>query len=169
VFPTQRREWFKRLKEAKDKHFLGRFQLQFSLNSTDQEQRKTMIPCNLESFEYLAEFGDFFLESGDRKIVLNFALAEDSQFQAETIINTFPAANFSVKLTPLNPTSRSLATGMKTTLRSSNARLDRDIQKLETAGYEVILSIGDGREDEIGSNCGQSIRRLNKRNELLHS
>jgi 23S rRNA (adenine2503-C2)-methyltransferase len=44
------------------------------------------------------------------------------------------------------------------------------VRELERYGYDVIISIGDTRENEIGSNCGMFILRyLKERPELLDS
>jgi hypothetical protein len=50
---------------------------------------------------------------------------------------------------------------MDTVLRSERAaQLEKETAALSAAGFDVIFSVGDGREDEIGSNCGQSVRAL---------
>jgi 23S rRNA (adenine2503-C2)-methyltransferase len=38
---------------------------------------------------------------------------------------------------------------------------------LRQAGYEVIISIGDLEENQIGSNCGQYVRRHLEAREAL--
>lgn len=39
-------------------------------------------------------------------------------------------------------------------------QLNEAFYKLEKSVFEVIISVGDEREDDIGSNCGQAVRRL---------
>ena len=58
-----------------------------------------------------------------------------------------------LKLTPVNPTRQAEQN------RLVRENLDEDevpqIKELRRKGYDVILSIEDVRENEIGSNCGQ--------------
>ncbi len=41
------------------------------------------------------------------------------------------------------------------------------VEELKSTGYDVIISIGDTRENEIGSNCGMYVLKfLKERNEM---
>ncbi|MCP4647366.1 MAG: DEAD/DEAH box helicase, partial [bacterium] len=55
-----------------------------------------------------------WVEPMDRKVVLNFALARDVEFDPQVILETFDPAHFAAKLTPVNPTSRGIANGFET-------------------------------------------------------
>lgn len=161
VVPQGRRAWFHRLKDAKNDCFPGRFQLQFSLNSTDEATRRRLMPVDLEDFSSVATIGDAFFAPGDRRVVLNFALAEDFPFDPSIVRRFFDPCHFAVKLTPLNPTLRSRRAGLTTLLRGPGAKqAEEAAASLQADGYDVILSIGDPREDQLGSNCGQSLARL---------
>ncbi len=161
VAPRNRDEWFEKLLDLKNEIYFGRFQLQFSINTTDPVERDRLMPFRKWSLEQVAAYGKRFYRPGDRKPVLNFALAMDIPFDLKTVQTLFSPEVFAVKLTPLNPTSRGDKNGLQTILRGDRAdRLSADCQALEQAGYEVIISIGDGREDEIGSNCGQAVRAM---------
>jgi 23S rRNA (adenine2503-C2)-methyltransferase len=159
--PTGREAWFEELRRIKEELYLGRFQLQFSLNSTDPEVRRSLVPIPHWSFAEIARFGRSFYRAGDRKVVLNFALAADVPFQPDVVTRWFDPETFAVKLTPINPTDRGRENGFATMLRSTRAGLvDGPINQLRTAGFDVIVSVGDAGEDEIGSNCGQALRLL---------
>ncbi len=41
------------------------------------------------------------------------------------------------------------------------------VRELEREGFDVILSIGELRENAIGSNCGQFVTRLDEERELV--
>ncbi len=159
VAPEGRDKWFERLHDIKERLFRGRFQLQFSVQSTDESDRRRLTPINHWPLEKIAEFGKRFHEPGDRKVILNFALARDVAFDAEVILDIFDPAHFAAKLTPVNPTARGQENGFETILRSDH---DWTIQKacdaLTTRGFDVVLSVGDEREDIVGSNCGQTVR-----------
>ncbi len=75
---------------------------------------------------------------------------------------------FLVKLTPLNPTERAVANG----LHSGFDPRDTDaagplVRELEQEGFRVILSIGELQENQIGSNCGQFVTRLDDERDLV--
>jgi 23S rRNA (adenine2503-C2)-methyltransferase len=164
VAPAGRDQWFERLFEVKEQHFRGRFQLQFSVNSTSQTERERLMPVKLWGYRQIADYGQNFFKPGDRKVVLNFALVDGVNFDPEVIEKYFEPDCFAIKLTPINPTFRGNQAGLKTILRSEK----EDILQRATAGlmdrnFELVISIGDGREDEIGSNCGQAVRLLGKR------
>ena len=161
VAPRGREEWFARLHDVKERRYRGRFQLQFSLNSTDGAARRRLVPFPHWDLAAIARYGAAFHGPGDRKVVLNFALAEGVPFDAGVLVERFDPDRFAVKLTPINPTVHGAAAGLRTLLRSERARaLDAAIAALGEAGFDVIVSVGDPREDEVGSNCGQAVRYL---------
>jgi len=67
---------------------------------------------------------------------------------------------FLIKITPLNPTYRAEENSLLTYVDPhSPLKSDDLLDNLRSAGYEVIVSIGEVEENLIGSNCGQFIRR----------
>ncbi|MBW1873646.1 MAG: radical SAM protein [Deltaproteobacteria bacterium] len=159
VAPRGRDKWFESLYEIKERYFRGCFQLQFSVQSTSEADRTRLIPMSHWNLEQLATYGRHFFKSGDRKVVLNFALAKDVAFETAVIEDVFDPDNFAVKLTPVNPTAAGKLSGFKTILRSErDIRLKDACQRLGAANFDVVVSVGDEREDQIGSNCGQAVR-----------
>lgn len=159
VAPAGRRSWFDRLADLQHHQFPRRFQLQFSVNSTDEATRRRLMPIALEDLDWIAAHGVLHYLAGGRKPALNFALAQDVPFDPRAIIARFDPRVFAVKLTPLNPTAEAGRHGLQTILRSAQAdALDDAVAALQAAGFEVLLSVGDAREDRIGSNCGQAVR-----------
>ncbi len=162
--PAGREAWFERLLEVKESHFRGRFQLQFSVNSTDDAERARLMPARLWGLEEIARYGEKAFRPGDRRVILNFALADGVSFDIGRIKSCFAPEVFAVKLTPVNPTRRGEEAGLRTILRSERNRTEteRACEELCVSGYDVVISVGDGREDHIGSNCGQSVLRLHE-------
>ena len=151
--------WFEALRDVKDRRYRGRFQLQFSVQSTAEQDRARLTPIPHWSLGELAEYGVRFWRPGDRKVVLNFALARNVAFEPEVLAATFDPARFAVKITPVNPTARGAEAGFATVLRSERAAaVERARAALCARGFDVILSVGEPEEDRIGSNCGQAVR-----------
>jgi len=156
-----RREWFERLLKLKKERFDRRFQLQFSLNTTDPDLRRFLMPVTLEDFDWVASYCQVFHSQGGRKPVLNFALAQGYPVDPEVIARVFDPGCTAVKLTPLNPTATGTGNGLASALKATTPpQVEALVTRLASAGFEVLVSIGDPREDRIGSNCGQSVRRL---------
>ncbi len=166
VGPVGSSEMLDRLKTIKDRHFpQGRFQLQFSVNSTDEEYRDWLMPARKMDLTEIAKTGSRFFTPGDRKVVLNLAVGMDTPLDPSVIAHTFHPEKFIVKLTPLNPTATSKKEGMATRVSAEEPEGVNEICKeLEESGFDVIISIGSPLEDEIGSNCGEAV--LDWRKEL---
>lgn len=162
IVPQKREAWFERLFAIKRNLYHRRFQLQFSTNSTDPEWRKRLMPFPHASLQAIAELGSQFWQPGDRKAVLNFALAQGIPVDPVVIRDTFDPAIFAIKLTPLNPTLQGASQGLRTAMEPQDPKSVACLEeKLGEAGFETVLSVGDTREDQIGSNCGQAVRRMN--------
>ena len=160
VAPASVNQFFDQLLEVRqDFYQRGNFQLQFSLHSTDQEYRDKMIPVKKWSFADIARFGERFHQPGDRKITLNFVLTNTTPIDPDILLNHFDPTIYLVKLTPLNPTYRSLEHRLESAIDPYDESTGSPItNELKKAGYEVILSIGEPEENLIGSNCGQYIQ-----------
>lgn len=77
VAPSGTDKFFEKLLSVKRKKYTkGRFQLQFSIHTTDEEIRDKLIPIKKWDFSQIAEYGEEFYERGDRKITLNFTLGK---------------------------------------------------------------------------------------------
>jgi 23S rRNA (adenine2503-C2)-methyltransferase len=151
--------FFEGLRQIKDQYYSGgRFQFQFSLHTSDEELRKTLIPVKMWSFAQMAEFGERFYRPGDRKVTLNFALAKGNPVEPGVLLRFFDPDKFLIKITPLNPTYSAENNGLRSYLDAGNNGKEYDLPaRLEQAGYRVIVSIGEAEENLIGSNCGQFV------------
>ncbi|MBN2550888.1 MAG: hypothetical protein JXB15_17120 [Anaerolineales bacterium] len=161
IAPVGTNRFFERLLQIKnEKYPAGHFQFQFSLHTTDEALRDRLIPVRKWSFAEMARYGERFYAPGDRKITLNFALAQGTPLDPAVLLAHFDPTRFLVKITPLNPTYRArdnaLASYIDPFQEDENDAL---VQALREAGYRVIVSIGEVEENLIGSNCGQYIKR----------
>ena len=156
-------EFLEKLVDVKNECYSdGRFQLQFSIHTTDEEKRDELIPAKKLSLREIAEFSERFADvaSGDKKVTLNFAPAEGYPIDVDVIRELFDPSWTIIKLTPLNPTVRSreeaLASVIDPHVHDPSKGL---VDRFSRSGYDVILSIGELEENRIGSNCGQFIQR----------
>lgn len=156
VAPIGRDKFFQDLLKIKKQNYQTNFQLQFSIHSTDDIQRDKIIPIKKWNFNKIADYGLSFFNEGGRKITLNFALAKDSILDIMTLKRYFNPEVFLIKITPINPTYSSKDNGIKSLITPKQS-CEETINKLKNEGFEVILSIGEWEENEIGSNCGQYI------------
>jgi len=160
IAPAGTEHWFDELLAIKRNFYTGKFQLQFSIHSTDREYRRKLIPARIWDFNQIADYGERFLQRGDRKITLNFAPDENCAIQPESLTSYFDPDKFLIKITPLNPTYRAGEGNFKSYIDPDSGKQNYDlVENLKNAGYEVLISIGELEENQIGSNCGQYLQR----------
>ena len=158
IAPSGRETWFRRLKELNHEHFSGNFQLQFSIHSTDEDRRDFLMPVDKWSLERISDYGgEFYI--GGRKVTLNFALHPDNIIDVNKLRRTFSPNTFAIKITPLNPTSMAEKNRLINVFSDEDALRYPIIEEMRKAGFQVHLSIGDLRENEIKSNCGQVLQQ----------
>ena len=165
VAPKGTDSFFRKLLEIKKKKYARRFQFQFSLHTTDEKLRDWLIPIKKWKFEKMAEYGEAFYEKGDRKITLNFALADRLPVDPDVLLQYFTPDQFLIKVTPVNPTYQ--ATRNKISSILPHQKGHEIVAALRAVGYKVILSIGELAENYIGSNCGQYITTFKKERKFI--
>ena len=160
VAPRGSAAFFDELTRIKDRHYGGgQFQLQISINSTDDRVRRRLIPIAHLGLPAIATVGRRFFRPGDRKVALNFALARGVPVDPQVLADLFDPAQFMIKLTPVNPTERSSLHGLDTVLSAETAGATDDLaRRLRQLGFDTVVSIGEPEEIAIGSNCGQLVR-----------
>jgi len=136
----------------------GRFQLQFSLHTTDEGARRRLVPARTWTLAEMAAYGDTFFSPGDRKVTLNFAPARTLPLEPECLTPHFSPERFLIKLTPINPTRMAERSGLEGLIDPCDEEGNALVaERFRSAGYETILSIGELAENEIGSNCGMHV------------
>ena len=166
VAPRGSEPFFSELLVVKERHFQnGRFQLQFSIHDTDPRRRDFWIPAPKWDLTEIASYGTRFVRPGDRKITLNFALAEERQLDPGIIGRHFDPEKFLIKITPVNPTIRAGQNRLTSLTTEAESILNLPAcRSLKADGYEILASIGELEENRIGSNCGQYVRAFHKEN-----
>ncbi len=159
IAPKGTDAFFERLIHVKNSLYTGHFQLQFSIHSTDYAQRDALLPVPKWSFNQINQYAAQFRKPGDRKVTLNFALAEDSIVEPQAIEDNFDTEHFIIKLTPINPTGMAQKSGIV----SCWNRAAQLIEDFTRRGFDVAPSFGEQEENRIGSNCGQFITHYRRR------
>ncbi len=158
IAPRKTDAFFERLLDIKKQLYTDRFQLQFSIHTTDEVLRDRIMPVPKWTFAEIARYGERFCEGDSRKIALNFALEKDAPVESSVLAKYFSPAVFVVKITPLNPTYSVARNGHSSYINPQQPLQSiAPIERLRQAGFEVILSIGEVDENRLGSNCGQLV------------
>lgn len=162
VAPKNSEDFLDKLLQIKN-HFYrdGRFQLQFSVHTTDIKKRNELIPVSKLSFEYIAAYGKRFYVNDDKKITLNFAMSEGYPVDVNLIRRYFDPDIFIIKLTPINPTESVKCNKIVSKIDAYDPNsANQIIDDFRSQGFDVILSIGKVEENKIGSNCGQFVTNV---------
>lgn len=159
IAPRSADAFFDGLIDVKNRFYSGgSFQFQFSIHTTDVELRNQLIPVKKWSFEEMANYGERFYREGDRKITLNFALAEGNPADPDVLLRYFDPSQYLIKITPVNPTSHAVQNGLVSHVDPYQPETANELAKVMIdAGYQTIVSIGETEENKVGSNCGQYV------------
>lgn len=144
--------------DIKNEKFRGDAGLQFSINSTDDNQRDTMFSGNALSIGNISEIGKILPDPIGRKYTLNFALSDDSIIDAEKLSKLFSINKFICKITPLHDTKACQDHLMTTTNGYDNyVPYRKTEEELKQAGFDVIVFIPSKDEDLGRITCGNVI------------
>jgi len=150
-------DFFAKLAALKDRYFSGgRFQLQFSVHSTDEDARRALVPVRKWSLEDIAAFGRDWVRPGDRRITLNFALGRDVPLDPAVLERVFSPERFLMKLSPIHPTRRSEEHGLtRSWFQDAPERVAILKRDLERRGLLCILGQSWPEEVACAGSCGQ--------------
>ncbi|OGH99399.1 MAG: radical SAM protein [Candidatus Melainabacteria bacterium GWF2_32_7] len=168
IAPVGTEKFFDELLEIKEKYYGRKFQMQFSIHTTDINFRDWLIPVKKWDFGKIAEYGNKFYKAGDRKITLNFALANNMPVSPQMLLNYFDPDKFLIKITPINPTFKAIKNNINSYILPEKSEYEL-LNELKAAGYDVILSIGELEENKIGSNCGQYLTTYQNNKESIQN
>lgn len=163
VAPNGSESFFNELQKIKNNMYpKGKFQLQFSIHSTNELLRKDLIAPNIWSLTEISDFGKRWYQPGDRKITLNFIVGKDNEINPNKMISIFDPQIYFIKLTPINPTYRAQKNRLESQITRKNIHNFPLEEEFRSLGYDTLLSIGEWEENQIGSNCGQFATKYHK-------
>lgn len=147
-------EWI----DIKNFTYRGDAGLQFSINSTDDEQRNYLFSGNSLLLSEIAEIGRLIPDPIGRKYALNFALSDTTIIDAEKLAFLFDPRKFMVKITPLHETKACENNNLHT---SDGYKSFVPYQKIESdlkkAGFDVIVFVPSYDEDGGLITCGNAV------------
>jgi 23S rRNA (adenine2503-C2)-methyltransferase len=144
--------------DIKNENYRGDAGLQFSINSTDNNQRIEMFSGKSLSLEDISWIGRNLPDPIGRKYALNFALADEYIIDAERLLSLFNPDNFMVKLTPLHKTKSCQDNAIITTGGyESFTPYQKAESELKRAGFDVIVFVPSYDEDLGLITCGNAI------------
>lgn len=151
-------EFLKEWALIKNIDYYGDAGLQFSINSTDDEQRNYLFSGNSLLLDDIACIGRKLPDPLGRKYTLNFALADDTIIDANKLAGLFSPDKFIVKLTPLHKTDACADNNLQTSGGYDYFTPYKDKeQALIKAGFDVIVFIPSYDEDGGLITCGNAI------------
>lgn len=144
--------------EIKNYNFRGSAGLQFSINSTSDEQRNEMFSGNSLSLDEISEIGRLLPDPIGRKYALNFALADFYELDANKLEKWFDPRKFMVKITPLHFTNSCKDNHISTTGGYEYFTPYKPAEEaLKKVGFDVLVFIPSKDEDEGRITCGNAI------------
>ncbi|WP_206459370.1 Fe-S-oxidoreductase [Anaerovorax sp. IOR16] len=144
--------------DVKNDLFRGDAGLQFSINSTNENQRTDMFGGSAISIEEISKIGKDLIMPKGRKYCLNFALADEYEVNAEKLRDLFNPDKFMVKITPLHKTISCEENDIKTTGGYVSYTPYKEVENdLKSVGFDVLVFIPSYDEDLGRITCGNVI------------
>lgn len=142
----------------KNEDYNGEAGLQFSINSTDDEQRNDQFNGMSLSLAEISDLAKKLPMPKGRKYTLNFAVTANTILDAKRISELFDKNKFIVKITPIHETNSAIANGFDVTTSYSDYDVYREFeQPLIAEGWDVIVFVPSKEEDSDRITCGNAL------------
>lgn len=144
--------------DIKNDDYNGEASIQFSINSTDDEQRSRQFGGKSLSLTEISEIAAKMPEPKGRKYTLNFAVTKDTVLDAKRLTELFDKGKFIVKITPIHETKSAVENGYDVTTSYDDYDVYRDFeQPLLDEGWDVIVFVPSKEEDSDRITCGNAL------------
>lgn len=144
--------------DIKNEIYNGQAGFQFSINSTNEDQRQRMFNNGSITLEELAKIADKMPEPISRKYCLNFAYATDYEVDGKIIANLFDSEKFMCKITPIHNNTACRENGIETIGGyDSYYPYKKPEQSLKDAGFDVLVFIPSMDEEDGLVTCGNLV------------
>lgn len=139
----------------KNNIYSGQAGLQFSINSTNEQQRSEMFVDQQLHLVDLAKIIDKLPDPVGRKYCLNFAYASDYEVDGKVIADLFDPEKVMCKITPIHNNDSCRDNGIQTINGySSYLPYKKPEQSLLQAGFDVLVFVPSMDEEDGLITCG---------------
>ena len=149
----------------------GQAGLQFSINSTDEEQRSEMFSGMQLTLEELSVIANKMPAPLSRKYCLNFAYSTDFVIDAKKIRRLFDPKKFMCKITPIHNNNACRENDIKTIGGyDSYYPYQKPEQDLREQGFDVLVFVPSLDEEDGLVTCGNAIlggSKLKKNTDII--
>jgi len=144
--------------DIKNNVYAGEAGLQFSINSTDDEQRNDQFGGMSLSLDEISELAKKLPMPVGRKYTLNFAVTAKTILDAKRLSELFDKDKFIVKITPIHETNAAVTNGFDVTTTYTDYDVYRKFEKpLVAEGWDVIVFVPSKEEDSDRITCGNAL------------
>ena len=136
----------------------GEAGLQFSINTTDENQRQIQFNGMSHTLADISAIADALPMPVGRKYTLNFAVTADTILDAKRLTQLFDKNKFIVKITPIHKTDAAVQNGFDVTNEYTDYNVYRRFEApLLEEGWEVIVFVPSEEEDKDRITCGNAL------------
>ena len=144
--------------DIKNEEYNGEAGLQFSINSTDDEQRNDQFNGMSLSLAEISDLAKKLPMPKGRKYTLNFAVTASTILDAKRLSELFDKNKFIVKITPIHETNSAITNGFDVTTSYIDYDVYREFeQPLVAEGWDVIVFVPSKEEDSDRITCGNAL------------
>lgn len=142
----------------KNNTYNGDAGLQFSINSTDNNQRNEQFNNMSLELEEISKIAKELPTPKGRKYTLNFAVTKDTIIDVKRLSDLFDKKKFIVKITPIHETNSAIDNGFDITTSYTDYDVYREFERpLVKAGWDVIVFVPSKEEDSDRITCGNAL------------
>lgn len=142
----------------KNKVYCGEAGLQFSINSTDEDQRQKQFSGKSLSLRKIAAIAEDLPMPYGRKYTLNFAVTPDTILDPRMLDFMFDKEKFIVKITPIHQTVAAIENHFDVASSYQDYNVYRKFEEpLLEKGWDVIVFVPSAEEDSDRITCGNAL------------
>lgn len=149
--------------EIKNEFYNGEAGLQFSINSTDDEQRNELFDGKSLSLHEISELAKELPMPKGRKYTLNFLVTAQTILDAKKLSMLFDKSKFIVKITPIHETNSAIENGFEVSGYSDYDVYRKFEMPLLNEGWDVIVFVPSKEEDSDRITCGNALISYEKK------
>ena len=144
--------------EIKNDLFNGQAGLQFSINSTSEEQRSEMFRGDQTTLDEFAVIASTLPEPVGRKYCLNFAYSTDFEIDAKKVSRMFDKDKFMIKITPIHNNNACRENEIETSEGYASWKpYSKPEEDLKSEGWDVLVFVPSMDEEDGLVTCGNAV------------